>query len=95
MADGSVTIEVTLTKDQLEKGLKQVKSDLNGLSKTGTVFKNIGGAISNMGQAMQKAGKIIVGATAGIVAGLGTAVGRFDTLKNYPKVLRLMDYQQH
>jgi len=87
MADGSVTIEVTLTRDQLEKGLKQVKSDLNGLSKTGTVFKSIGGAISSMGSAMQKAGKVIVGATAGIVAGLGTAVGRFDTLKNYPKVL--------
>ena len=87
MSDGSVTIEVTLTKEQLEKGLKSIKSDLNGLSKTGTIVNKIGSAISGIGSAMTKAGKIIVGATTGIIASLGTAINRFDTLKNYPKVL--------
>ena len=43
MSDGSVTIEVTLTKEQLEKGLKSVKSDLNSLNKSsvGKVFDGI------------------------------------------------------
>jgi len=89
MADGSVTIEATLTKDQFEKGLKSVKSDLNALSKTnvGAALSGIGNIMDSVGQKMMSVGKKITLATAGIVAGLGTAIGRFDTLKNYPKVL--------
>lgn len=36
MSDGSVTIQVELTKEQLEKGLKSIKSDLNNLEKSST-----------------------------------------------------------
>lgn len=59
MADGSVTIEVTLTKDQLEKGLKSLKSTINnalpGASKTLSSFANgfnkIGGLATSAGKA--------------------------------------------
>ena len=36
MSDGSVTIEVTLTKEQLEAGLKSVNKDLEKLEKPAT-----------------------------------------------------------
>ena len=88
MADGSVTIEVTLTKDQLEKGLKGLKSDINNAlpsaSKTLSTFAN---GFESIGKLATSAGKKITVATAGIVAGLSSAVSRFDTLNNYPKVL--------
>lgn len=88
MADGSVTIEVTLTKDQLEKGLKGLKSDINNAlpsaSKTLITFAD---GFDKLGSLATSAGKKITVATAGIVAGLSSAIGRFDTLNNYPKVL--------
>lgn len=89
MSDGSVTIEVTLTKEQLEKGLKSINNDLNKLTgeKIGAGISKVGQIITNIGNSMVATGKKITVATAGIIAGLGTAVGRFDTLKNYPKVL--------
>lgn len=94
MADGSVTIEVQLTKDQLKKGLQSVKSDLNSLSKvnTGTVLKSIGSTMTKVGTSMTNMGKKITLATAGMIASLGTAVGRFDTLKNYPKVMQNLGF---
>lgn len=89
MADGSVTIEVTLTKEQLEKGLKSIRSDLNSLSKisSSSVLNGIGSAFESLGRKVTEVGKIFTVATAGIVAGLSSAIGRFDTLNNYPKVL--------
>ena len=63
MADGSVTIEVTLTKDQLEKGLKSLKSTINnvlpnasstlssfanGFSKLGNVATSVGKSFSSL-----------------------------------------------
>lgn len=94
MADGSVTIEVTLNKEQLEKGLKSVKSDLNSLSKlkTSTMLGGIGNTLNSLGGTATKTGKIITAATAGVVAGLGSAIGRFDTLKNYPKVMENLGF---
>lgn len=94
MADGSVTIEVTLTKEQLEKGLKSVKSDLNSLSKVsaGNALKSIGNTMNSVGTSMAKMGKKITLVTTGMVASLGTAIGRFDTLKNYPKVMQNLGF---
>ena len=45
-----------------------------------TLSKSVGGAFT-------KIGSTIAGVTAGVVAGLGQAVSRFDTLNNYPKIL--------
>lgn len=38
MSDGSVTIEVTLTKEQLETGLKSIDKDLKTLEKPSKKF---------------------------------------------------------
>lgn len=88
MADGSVTIEVTLTKDQLEKGLKGLKSDINSaLPSSSKMLSTFAKGFESIGKVATSAGKKITVATAGVVAGLSSAIGRFDTLKNYPKVL--------
>ena len=88
MADGSVTIEVTLTKDQLEKGLKSLKSTINNaLPSASRTLSTFASGFEKIGGLATSAGKKITVATAGIVAGLGSAISRFDTLNNYPKVL--------
>ena len=88
MADGSVTIEVTLTKDQLEKGLKGLKSDIDkALPSASKTLKTFADGFDKLGSLATSAGKKITVATAGIVAGLSSAISRFDTLNNYPKVL--------
>lgn len=88
MADGTVTIEVTLTKEQLEKGLKNLKSTINGtLPSASSVLSSFANGFSKLGNIATSAGKACTVAIAGITAGLGTAISRFDTLNNYPKVL--------
>lgn len=65
MTDGSVTIEVELTREQLEKGLKDLKSDLNKLEqsskgitdKMAKSFSALGSTFTNVGQ------KLTVGLT--------------------------------
>lgn len=52
----------------------QLNNSINSLS------KSVGGAF-------EKVGKTIAGISAGMVAGLSSAINRFDTLNNYPKVL--------
>lgn len=73
MADGSVTIEVTLTKDQLEKGLKSLKSTINNAlpsaSKTLSSFAN---GFSKIGSLATSAGKTCSTVTAS-VTGVFTA----------------------
>lgn len=65
--DGSVTIEVTLTKDQLEKGLKSLKSTINSAlpsaSKTLSTFAN---GFNKIGSLATSAGKTCSTVTAGI-----------------------------
>lgn len=57
MADGSVTIEVELTKEQLEKGLKSIKSDLNNLeSASSSVSKKMADNFTSIGTAITKTG---------------------------------------
>lgn len=88
MADGSVTIEVTLTKNQLEKGLKSLKSTINNvLPSASGMLSTFASGFEKIGNLATSVGKRITIATAGIVAGLGSAITRFDTLNNYPKVL--------
>ncbi len=71
-SDGSVTIEVTLTKDQLEKGLKSLKSTINSAlpnaSKTLSTFAN---GFSKIGELATGVGKKISIVTTGLT-GLAT-----------------------
>ena len=74
MSDGSVTIEVELTKEQLEKGLKSIQTDLKKLEKPSTsIAKKISSGFENVGKVATKAGTALtVGLTTPLVA-LGTA----------------------
>lgn len=79
MADGSVTIEVELTKEQLEKGLKTLKSDLNNLEKsTSGLSAKLAKGFNAIGTVSIKAGKALtVGLTVPLIA-LGTAGVKYN-----------------
>ncbi len=70
MSDGSVTIEVTLTKEQLKKGLQSLKSDLNSLEKpASSISQKIADGFATAGQVATSLGKtcsIVTTAVAGI-----------------------------
>ena len=75
MSDGSVEIEVGLTKDQFNKGLKSVKSDLDSLNKSsvGKVFDGISKSLSAVGDMAISVGKkLTIGLTTPLTA-LATA----------------------
>lgn len=79
MADGSVTIEVELTKEQLEKGLKSIKSDLGNLQKsTNGISDKLAKGFDSIGKASTKAGKILtLGLTTPLTA-LATAGVKYN-----------------
>lgn len=79
MADGSVTIEVELTKEQLEKGLKSLKSDLSSLEKsTSGISSKLSKGLSSIGNVATKAGTALtVGLTTPLIA-LGTAGVKYN-----------------
>lgn len=71
--DGSVTIEVTLTKEQLEKGLKSLKSTINNaLPSASKTLSNFANGFSKIGSLATSAGKTCGVVTAG-VTGVFTA----------------------
>lgn len=90
-SDGSVEIVVSLSKEDFEKGISSVKGDLKSLSSSSLsvsgVINGLSKGLKSVGSAMTSAGKMCTIATTAITAGLGSAISRFDTLKNYPKVL--------
>lgn len=90
-SDGSVEIVVSLSKEDFEKGISSVKGDLKTLSSSSLsvsgVINGLSKGLKDVGSAMTSAGKMCTIATTAITAGLGSAISRFDTLKNYPKVL--------
>ena len=55
MADGSVQIEVKLTKEQLEQGLRSIESDINN------TVKNSKTSLESLGKSFQSIGKEITG----------------------------------
>lgn len=74
MADGSVTIEVELTKEQLEKGLKSIKSDLNTLEKpTNGISTKMSKGFEKVGSVLTKTGKALTVGLTVPLAGLATA----------------------
>lgn len=79
MADGSVTIEVTLTKEQIEKGLKSINSDLKSLEKSSKSLSNkMANSFKNFGDKVSKAGTALtVGLTAPLTA-LGVAGVKYN-----------------
>lgn len=79
MSDGSVTIEVTLTKEQIEKGLKSINSDLKKIEKSSSsAFKNMSDSVKNFGDKVSKAGTALtVGLTTPLTA-LGIAGVKYN-----------------
>lgn len=90
-SDGSVEIIVSLSKEEFEKGITSVKGDLKSLSSSGVsvskVLDGLSSGLKTVGNAMTSVGKVCTIATTAMVAGLSSAISRFDTLNNYPKVL--------
>lgn len=74
MSDGSVIIEVTLTKKQLEEGLKSLDKDISSLEKaTSGISDKLSKGLDTIGGVATKAGKALtVGLTTSLIA-LGTA----------------------
>lgn len=69
MADGSVTIEVELTKEQIEQGLKSLKTDLDSLSKSSKSYDKLSKGFSSVGKVASKAGNALtVGLTTPLIA---------------------------
>lgn len=81
--------------------IREAQTETSKFSKIGDQLTNIGAeftksgnkiigfsdAISSIGSSMESLGRKATAVTTTIVAGLGSAVSRFDTLNNYPKVL--------
>lgn len=79
MSDGSVTIEVTLTKEQIEKGLKSINEDLKKIEKSSSsLTKKMSEGFKNFGDKVSKAGTALtVGLTTPLMA-LGTAGVKYN-----------------
>lgn len=78
MADGSITIEVELTKEQIEQGLKSLKTDLDSLSKSSKSIEKLSNGFSSVGKVANKAGNALtVGLTTPLIA-LGTAGVKYN-----------------
>ena len=79
MSDGSVTIEVTLTKEQLKEGLKSINKDLETLEKpANSVSKSIASGFESVGKVATKTGTALtVGLTTPLIA-LGTAGVKYN-----------------
>ena len=79
MADGSVTIEVELSKEQLEKALESLNKDLKSIEKPSIkVFDKISKNLETIGDISTKAGTALtVGVTAPLIA-LGTAGVKYN-----------------
>lgn len=83
MADGSVTIEVELKKDQLEKELKSLKRTINNTlpsaSKTLSAFANGFSKLGSLATKVGKACSIITAGITGVFTVAGTKAKNFIT----------------
>lgn len=89
MADGSVTIEVELTKEQLEKGLKSIKTDLNDLEKSTTkISDKLSKGFDKIGNVAESAGKKLTLGLTTPIAALTTAGIKYNAeLEKYQSAL--------
>ena len=81
---GTVSIKNQDANKALDETTNKGKMTAKTLSKH---VETIGKTFVSAGKLVTKTGKVCTTVTAGIVGGLATAVSRFDTLNNYPKVL--------
>ena len=79
MADGSVTIEAELTDKEIEKGINEIKADLNELEKaSSSVSEKMAKHFESFGNTASKAGKALtLGLTTPLIA-LGTAGVKYN-----------------
>lgn len=79
MSDGSVVIEVELTKEQIEKGLKSLNKDFESLEKsTSGISSKLSKGLSSIGGVATKAGTALtVGLTTPLIA-LGAAGVKYN-----------------
>lgn len=81
MSDGSVTIEVTLSKEQLEKGLQGLKSSINSsLPTASSMLNGIGSAFEKLGSIATSVGKTASVVTAGVT---GILTASFNKAKSF------------
>ncbi|WP_433322300.1 tape measure protein [Weissella tructae] len=89
MADGLVTIAVELQDGSVVKGVANINKGMTGLEQTGgRAGKSMIGFGAVTGAAMALAQKGLSAVTNSV----GAAVDRFDTLNQYPKVMKQMGY---
>lgn len=81
---GIVKIDNNNANKALDETTQKGKTTAKALSEH---LETVGKVFTNTGRLVTSAGKVCTVATTGIVAGLATAVSRFDTLNNYPRVL--------
>lgn len=89
MADGSVTIEVSLSKEQLKKALQQLESDFNQLeNKTNKISEKVAKGFDSIGNAATKAGKSLTLGLTTPLAALATAGVKYNVqLEKYNSAL--------
>lgn len=81
---GSIAVNNKDANKALDETTNKGKSVAETLSNH---LESVGKVFVNAGKLVTTAGKTATAVTTGIIAGLGSAVSRFDTLNNYPKVL--------
>ena len=89
MADGLVTIAVELQDGSVVKGVANINKGMSGLEQSGgRAGKSMIGFGAVTGAAMALAQKGL----SAVSNSVGAAVDRFDTLNQYPKVMKQMGY---
>lgn len=80
MADGRIIIETDLDQKGIEKGLKDLESNLKGLSGLGSIFGELSKSSSLFGKAFGALGSVMSSTVSVGVAGVGTLVVAFNKL---------------
>ncbi|MCI8654968.1 MAG: tape measure protein [Clostridia bacterium] len=84
---------IGINNEDANSAIDETNNKAQNMAKSlANTFETVGNGFINVGQKVTSAGKKCSIAIAGIVTGLGLSVKRFDTLNNYPKVLRNLGF---